>query len=815
MYVNPAGFDGRAGSSGFADGRELWDHPAMTRRAILLGLALGLFISGFTYFNDFVMKQTLLIGSFLPVSVFGVVVLLLLLGNPLLGAVRRGWPLRASEIAVITAIGLAACAYPGANFCRYFATIAAMPPHLAKNQPAWQSQQVMSYLPGGSALIAPGQVRDWAALVELVHEQRGHDGAIGRLYAMASEEDRRAWDTAFAEGVSDPRDVTGLTAAINRVLEQPAFGDAATAPGAPETVRRNRALLVEATGLVLPPPRGRHALVTGDRSDPEVVDLLVAGLQNKSLAATWGQLPWAKWWPTIRLWGGAAALLGLASLALAVVVHPQWSDREILPYPIARFVADVSRRQPGRWLPDAARSKLFWIGLGAVVVLHALNGLHAWFPQFPLHIPLRLDFNPMRVIFPNASRVALSHSVFHPMIYLSVVAFAFFISSQVSFTLGVSQLLFVGVGAVLVAQGIPMEYDKFTPNKMNMLRLGSFLGMAAMIAYTGRRYYLNVIRSALGGRRAGDTPAASVWATRLGVIAALGGGGLLTSSGLSPLMVVVLVALCLLVWLVMARIVAETGMFLIAGPFLPLGVLPGLLGLEAIGPTQLIMLGIAGQMLIIDPKESLMPFIVNGLRMTDRSGTATGRIAPVLAVMVVVSLAVSIVVTLGLQYEHGANLSDGYASRRVPSEPFVRTSRFASEALADGSLSASTALTDAQRLISLNPTDGSWWWLGLGMALVIGTAAARLRLPWWPLHPVLFLIWGTWGIAHFGFSFLLGWAIKSAVVRGSGIAGFHVVLPLAIGVIAGELLSALGWMIVGGAYHAATGVAPTGYRIFP
>jgi hypothetical protein len=41
------------------------------------------------------------------------------------------------------------------------------------------------------------------------------------------------------------------------------------------------------------------------------------------------------------------------------------------------------------------------------------------------------------------------------------------------------------------------------------------------------------------------------------------------------------------------------------------------------------------------------------------------------------------------------------------------------------------------------------------------------------------------------------------------------VRPLMVGVIAGELLSGLFWMLVGALYFFITGTAPINYSIFP
>ena len=136
----------------------------MTIRAVVLGILLALLIACSTYFNDWVIGQTLLIGNQLPISVFGVAILLLLCTNPLLNSLSYKYPLRASEIGVIVALGLAVCGWPGSNFFRGFATITAYPAHWLKTKANWQSAHVMSYVPGASAEFGQGHVKDWKRL---------------------------------------------------------------------------------------------------------------------------------------------------------------------------------------------------------------------------------------------------------------------------------------------------------------------------------------------------------------------------------------------------------------------------------------------------------------------------------------------------------------------------------------------------------------------------------------------------------------------------------------------------------------------------
>ena len=63
----------------------------MTLRAVLLGLVGASFICGFTYFNDHVIRQTYLIGMNMPIGVYGGLLVVVLVVNPLLGRVRKSW----------------------------------------------------------------------------------------------------------------------------------------------------------------------------------------------------------------------------------------------------------------------------------------------------------------------------------------------------------------------------------------------------------------------------------------------------------------------------------------------------------------------------------------------------------------------------------------------------------------------------------------------------------------------------------------------------------------------------------------------------
>ena len=705
---------------------------------------------------------------------------------------------------MVVALGLAACGWPGSGFWRYTAGVTVMPSYLQRTSPSWQAQGVMAYVPGGPEELAPGQVLDWQRFALAL---TAADPAQPTAAALAAELDApaRAAAEALADISADLRTERGtLLRGVNAAL-------LALPPPSDDTSARD-ALAAELPGVVAPAPPGSGGLFAGGRSTPEVESLIIGRGGSDTLTL---DIPWHTWLPTLRLWVGTGLALGLASLCLALIVHPQWSRRELLAYPIAQLVSELTARAPHRLLPEIARSRLFWIGLASVFAIHLLNGLNTWF-ETNVYIDLTLPFYELRELFPYASQVPLNFGLFSPRLYFTVIAFAFFLPRNVSFSVGIAELVFVAVGAVMLANGAEWGYEKTEPSTTGFLRFGAFVGMAVMIAYTGRRYYTNVAASAVGFHRLPETPRYAPWAARGLVASVLAAVYLLTTGGLAWDLAVLMIALFMLSWLVLSRVVCETGTFFITNPFLPATILMGLMGFEAIGPTGLVVATLASWIIIADPREAVLPFLSNALQILDRGGVRTGRGSGWLVVALVLSMLVAGFFTLAQQHQQGLlAMANPYATEFVPSIPFNSLATRLGEADALGTLSAAMQAQPITRFASLDVDADSLTAGLIGLVLVLLCAVLRLRVPWWPIHPILFVMWGTYALACFSFSFLLGWMIKSVAVRVGGARSYATLKPLMVGLISGELLAVLFWSIVGAAYYFTTGLQPAVYQVFP
>jgi hypothetical protein len=87
--------------------------------------------------------------------------------------------------------------------------------------------------------------------------------------------------------------------------------------------------------------------------------------------------------------------------------------------------------------------------------------------------------------------------------------------------------------------------------------------------------------------------------------------------------------------------------------------------------------------------------------------------------------------------------------------------------------------------------------IGIGFGITGLLGFLRLRFAWWPLHPIGFLMVGTFPGAHLWLSIFVGWFCKTLIVRFGGAHGYSAAKPFFIGLIVGESMAAGFWMVMG------------------
>ena len=84
---------------------------------------------------------------------------------------------------------------------------------------------------------------------------------------------------------------------------------------------------------------------------------------------------------------------------------------------------------------------------------------------------------------------------------------------------------------------------------------------------------------------------------------------------------------------------------------------------------------------------------------------------------------------------------------------------------------------------------------GFGIAFFL--QFLRMKLPWWPLHPLAFAVTSSWEINLVWGPLFLAWLFKSLILRYGGRGGFHKALPFFIGLMLGQFVVGSIWNIYG------------------
>jgi len=550
--------------------------------------------------------------------------------------------------------------------------------------------------------------------------------------------------------------------------------------------------------------------LTAGKTDP--LDGFVQGLRVGEENIGIGDVPWQAWMRPLGYWLPLFVVLSLALVGLSLAVHKQWSDHEHLPYPVVNFTKALLPGD-GEVRSSIFRNRLFWIGTGAVLLFHLNNYVYVWYPNYLIKIPRIFNFSSLAPMMPTFVKGG-GWGLLFPKLYFSFIAIAFLLATDVSLAVGIGPFIFRYVGGIMMGYGIPMgSGTRFAPRIDRGIVFGAYVGMFLSICYTGRHYYLNLMRRMIGLKSSDEVPDGAIWGARVFVVGMLVFVIDLALVGLDWQLAVLYSGFSIVICLVMGRIIAETGLFFIA-PYLYPGVLIySFFGERAIGPQGLMIMFMLTCAFLVDPRETLMPYVVNGVKLIDDCKVKTGRGALLCAVAVVLGLCIATPLTLYFQYDRGVNWNDGWASRMVPKFSAAEVVRVRQRLLAQDVLEEAEATTGWSHFASPSPDRRSTIAFIVGLSGVLIFAAGRLRFAKWPLHPVLFLVWGGWAGYQTAWPFLIGCGLKVIATKYGGADAYQKLKPLMFGLIAGEMLSGLGITLFGLAYHLITSELPKYYVV--
>jgi hypothetical protein len=541
-------------------------------------------------------------------------------------------------------------------------------------------------------------------------------------------------------------------------------------------------------------PRGLDGETIGEQTH---FGMIQGGMPAKDI-------PYSAWIAPMLNWMPFLLLMVLCLLALTFLVHRQWTRHEQLRYPLASVVDSLIQQDPEKPGGSIFRNRLFWFGFGLIFGLNVLRYLHAWFPNNLPSIPTEYVLGWSRLFPLIGESNAGSFSLHWMPISFALIGIAYFVATDVSLSIGLAAPL----ATLLGVQYYLLTGNPVASGDLSTFRAGGFIAVGLILAYTGRTYYFPILRRAIwpGGKQ--DTvDAGGVWAARVFLAAYVALIAVTAAMGVGFLMAWVIVTFLLLIFLVVTRMVCETGVpAIVTGWSLPT-VLAGLLGPAAVGagPVMFMML-LNSVMTGTGTTTLMMPYMATSLKVLDDNKVNLRRFAIVAKLAIVLALVAGFVAVITLAYTQGeGNLLKGERSE------WTEGVRQVLSMMDFGQYEASEAASGFSKLGLIRP-DGKI--LGLviaGVIAVVGCYLLRFRFSGWPLHPLFFLVVGTSVGGQAWTSFLLGWVIKTLVVKVGGGRVYRSVKPLFIGFIMGEFMIIATVLVVGLIYNAITGLEPMSF----
>ncbi len=496
-------------------------------------------------------------------------------------------------------------------------------------------------------------------------------------------------------------------------------------------------------------------------------------------------VPWGEWAVPLAAWSSFAFGVFIASVCLMALVQRQWIRNERLPFPLAQvpleMVGDpeVGASGPGQ----LAAASLFWVGALIAFGVNFLSTISAKVPALP-HIPLFIeDLIPWQKVGPLAGLGGLTL-----VLWPWMIALAFLIPADLSFSLWAFTIirLLLTVGAI-AAGATPQRPEEWWGSGFpapSYQGTGAVLALALWVLWVARKHLARAVRIALSrqsGRADAEEPL-SYRAAYLGLI--LASGCLvyfLWASGSRMWVGLTVVVLTMAYFAVWARLRAENGMAFIAYPCLidyMLGIQLGNSMFRRVETVAMITLRWVYQPGFSNSFEIFPGSALEAFKIADSAGIDPRKLARAIGLGFAFAWAIGVVIVLTGIYRYGwlglacsrggwlgpASITGGgeIIGRLDPSEP------------------------------DLNAVIG----VLAGAAVTIALGVMRLHFWWWPLHPIGYLASNTWGAQWWFIPFFIGWAGKVLVTRYGGLRLYRRAIPLAVGIIAGDLLNGMVWALI-------------------
>lgn len=488
------------------------------------------------------------------------------------------------------------------------------------------------------------------------------------------------------------------------------------------------------------------------------------------------------WLGPVLWWVGLLMLLGFLMLCINTLLRRQWTENERLAYPL--IILPLEMVNPNTQL---FKTRLFWGGLAVAAALEFWNGMAYLYPSLPT-LPLK-RFGAMQDLH--------TYLTTPPWNNIGWMALALY-----PFGIGLGMLLPVDllfsawfftwiwrlepvVGAMYGYGNIPgFPYTEFQA-------FGAYVGIALAALWISRRHFLRIWRGLFDWRlNLNDRSEALPYR---GAVVGLAAGSLAVflfchAAGMTPLVILAFFGIYFTLAVAITRMRAELG--------------PPAHDLHMGGPDSILLHTVrSSQLSRADVtmfsmfygfnrayRSHPMPIQLEGFKMAERAG---GSYRSLFWAML---LAIGFGALCGFWADLDQSYRMGAAEKIAPpnvqlifgSEPWNRME--------------SWIKAPSSPQIPFNTRAA----IAVGFCITLILYFFRLRLSWFPFHPVGFAVSSSWSLGLLWLPLMIAWIIKVVLLRYGGLPAYRRALPFFLGLILGECVLGSLWTLIGIAFNIPT-----------
>jgi hypothetical protein len=504
------------------------------------------------------------------------------------------------------------------------------------------------------------------------------------------------------------------------------------------------------------------------------------------------RIPWEAWATPLFAWGLFALFFLTATFCIANILRRQWVEYEKFAFPLVTLpVLLAEEPMPGQRVNALLRHPYLWIAVGLTTALHTLNGLHRLYPTFP---EIRTRWNLLEFLITAPWNQI---GTFNADLYPVVVGIAYLLPTEVAFSLWFFHLFYKAE----ILLGTVYNWDMPAPlggagqKQFHTLQVfGGGLAFLTWILWAARRHLRDVWQKAIGGPRAAFIDDRgemfSYRATLIALAAAyLGMTGWLLAARVPLLLIGAFLLLLTISVIVISYLVTQAGTLYMAFSCGTLDYVGATRGTELFEPHAWYTTYRLEWSFCRDTRELLLSEVLNSARAADAGETSLRSLFRAMVAAIAVAFIVGGIAALALPYYHGGGnaMASTWTYRTVPQRPLQQLGGAA--------------------IAPIPPVLSNGLHIVAGYIGVLGILLLR-AYKGLSLHPIGFLGASTTAGHNLWVSLLIGWLARTLIQRYGGMKGYGAWLPFFLGLILGDALNGVVWIIIG--Y-----LTDTGYNLMP